>query len=146
VNVPRGWYVKSIRYGGREIIDEPTTFKDSAEPALEIVLSNRGAVVNGRVADDRGNPVQGATVLMFETDSQRMLWRFPPSTRASASGEFRLGPVRGGDYFIVAVSANARPIQSGESTRLQRLAAVAERLTLGDLDERTIDLRLVVER
>ena len=39
-----------------------------------------------------------------------------------------------------------RPIQAGESRRLQRLAAVAERVTLGDLEERTIDLRLVAER
>ena len=146
VNVPRGWYVKSIRYGAREIIDEPTMFKDGVEPAIEVLLSNRGAVVTGRVTDDRGNAVQGATVLMFETDSQRMLWRFPSLTRASAAGEFRLGPVRGGDYFIVAMPANVQPIQPGELTRLQRLAAVAERVTLGDLDERTVDLRLVVER
>jgi len=34
----------------------------------------------------------------------------------------------------------------GESTRLQRLAAAAERVTLSDLDERTVDLRLVIER
>jgi protocatechuate 3,4-dioxygenase beta subunit len=146
VNLPRAWYVKSIRYGGNEIIDEPTTFKDSAEPAIEILLSNRGASVSGRVTDDRGNPVQGATVLMFETHPQRMLWRFPPSTRASATGQFRMGPVRGGDYFVVAVPANTRPIQPGESRRLQKLAAVAERVTLGDLDERNIDLQVVVER
>ena len=57
-----------------------------------------------------------------------------------------MGPVRGGDYFIVALPANTRPIQPGESRRLQRLAAAAERVTLGDLDERTIDVRLVVER
>lgn len=58
VNVPRGWYVKSIRYAGNEIIDGPTTFKDSEEPAIEVLLSNRGAVVTGRVTDDRGNPVR----------------------------------------------------------------------------------------
>jgi hypothetical protein len=43
------------------------------------------------------------------------------------------------------VPSNARRIQSGEPGR-RRLAAVAERATLGDLDERTMDLRLVVER
>ncbi len=146
VNVPRAWYVKSIRYGGREIIDEPTIFKDSAEPAIEIVLSNRGAVVTGRVTDDQGNAAPGATILMFETDPQRMLWRYPSSTRASPTGEFRVGPVRGGDYFVVALPANTRPMQPGESRRFQKLAAAAERVTLGDLDERTVDLRLVVER
>jgi protocatechuate 3,4-dioxygenase beta subunit len=146
VNVPRGWYVKSIRYAGNEIIDEPTTFNDSSEPTIELILSNRGAVVTGRVTDDRGNPVQDATVLMFETHRERMSWRAPLSTRASRTGEFRAGPVRGGAYFIVGLPPNMGPIQAGESRRVQRLATMAERVTLGDLDERTVDLRLVIER
>jgi protocatechuate 3,4-dioxygenase beta subunit len=146
LNIPRGWYVKSIRYAGNEIIDEPTTFKESAEPAIEILVSNRGAVVTGRVTDERGDPVPGATVLMFAADRPRMAWRAPQSTRASPTGEFRAGPTRAGDYFIVAVPAKTFPIQAGDSRPLQRLAAVAERVTLGDLDERSIDLRLVVER
>ena len=146
VNVPRGWYVKSIRYAGREIIDEPTTFKDSAEPAIEILVSNRGASVVGRVVDNSGSAVQAATVLMFEADRERMLWRLPYSTRASRTGEFRAGPVRGGEYFILALPADVWPVQPGDSRRLQRLAKVAEQITLGDLDERTIDLQVVVER
>jgi len=56
--VPRGWSVKSIRYDGKEIVDEPTEFNDNSDPsALEVVLSNRGAVVTGRVVDDSGNAV-----------------------------------------------------------------------------------------
>ena len=146
VNVPRGWYVKSIRYAGREIIDEPTSFKASAEPAIEMFVSNRGAVVTGRVTDDRGAPVPGAMVFMLTADPARMSWRYPESTRASRTGEFRAGPNRGGDYLIVALPADARPIQEGDSRRLQRLAAAAVRVTLGDLDERTVDLRVLVER
>ena len=146
MNVPRGWYVKSIRYSGNEIVDQPTTFKDTAEPAIEILLSNRGAVVTGRVTDDGGDAVQGATVVMFAADRERMAWRSPHSARASRAGEFRAGPVRGGDYFLVALPADTRPIQAGDSRRLERLATVAERVTLGDLDERAVDLRLVIKR
>src|SRR5262245_29354046 len=43
-NEPRGWYVKSIRYGDREVIDAAVEFKTGADaPSLEIVLANRGA-------------------------------------------------------------------------------------------------------
>ena len=146
VNVPRGWYVKSIRYAGNEVIDEAVAFKDSTEPAIEVFLSNRGAAITGRVTDDRGDPVAGAQILMFAADPARMSWKFPESARATRTGEFRLGPVRGGDYFVVAIPGDVRPIQEGESRRLERLAAVAERVTLGDLDERSVDLRVVIER
>jgi hypothetical protein len=37
-------------------------------------------------------------------------------------------------------------VQAGEWDRVARLAAAAERITLGDLDERALDLRVVSER
>ena len=147
VNLPRGWYVRSIRYAGRDIIDEPTTFKDSGgEPTVEVLLSNRGAAVVGRATDETGNAAAGAMVIMFPADSARRSWKWPTATRASRAGQFRAGPVRAGEYFIVALPASVHPIQPGDSARLARLAAVAERITLGELDERTVDVRIVAER
>jgi hypothetical protein len=147
VGLPRGWHVRSIRYAGREIIDEPTTFKDGGgEPTVEIVLSNRGSVVVGRATDESGDAVGRAMVLMFPADAARMSWRLPAETRASPAGHFRTGPVRAGEYCLVALPASARPIQPGESARLARLAAAAERITLGEFEERTVDVRIVAER
>jgi len=147
VNLPRGWYVRSIRYAGSEIIDAATTFKDSAgEPTVEVTLSNRGALVVGRAIDESGNAVGRAVVLMFPADGARMSWRLPTETRASPAGQFRAGPVRSGEYCLVALPASARPIQAGESARLARLAAAAERVTLGESEERTVDVRIVAER
>src|SRR3954451_1851102 len=147
VNLPRGWYLRSIRYAGREIIDEPTTFKDSGgEPTLEVMLSNRGATVIGRATDVAGHAVGRAVILMFPASSTQSLWRLPSETRASPAGQFRAGPFRPGEYFIVALPASARPVQPGDSARLARLAAAAERVTLGELEERDVELRVVPER
>jgi len=147
LNVPRGWYMRSIRYHGDEIIDVPTIFKDGpAEPVLEVILSTRGAVAAGRVTDDRGQGVGRAMVLIFDADPRRMTWRLPTVAHASPTGDFRVGPVRAGDYFMVALPPSTRPVQPGEPNRLRRLAAVAKPLTLGEPEERTIDLRLVQER
>lgn len=147
VNLPRGWYLRSIRYAGREIIDEPTTFKDSGgEPTVEVMVSNRGATIIGRATDAAGNAAARATILVFPADSARLLWRLPSETRASTAGQFRAGPLRPGEYCIVALPASARPIQPGDSARLARLAAVAERITLGELEERVVELRVVPER
>ena len=143
-NVPRGWYVKSVRYEGHEIIDQPTELKAGTDPArLEVVLSNRGAVVTGRTVDDRGVPVGAARLFLFRADDVQSR---VADARTSTDGTFRLGPVRGGDYLIVALPASAPPPRTGDWDRLARLAAIAQRLTLDDLDARMLDVRVVTER
>jgi hypothetical protein len=83
---------------------------------------------------------------MLPADAARMLWRFPAETRASPAGEFRVGPVRAGEYYIVALPESAAMIRPDDAARLARLAAVAERITLSEYDERTVDLRIVAVR
>jgi hypothetical protein len=133
--------VKSIRYDGKEIVDEPTEFNDNSDPsALEVVLSNRGAVVTGRVVDDSGNGVGRALVLMFRGDGTRLDVPLISRTAASSAGAFRIGPARGGNYLIVALPSSAPMVQAGEWGRVARLAAAAERITLGDRQLQRSDL------
>jgi hypothetical protein len=147
VNLPPGWYVRSIRYGGREIIDEPTTFQDSGgEPTVEMVLSNQGATLVGRATDAAGNAARSAMIVIFPADPVRMFWRSPTQLRASPVGQFRAGPLRPGEYCIVALPASAPAVQPGDSARLARLAAAAERITIGELGEGVVELRVVSER
>lgn len=61
-------------------------------------------------------------------------------------GQFRAGPLQPGEYCIVALPASERPIQPGDPVRLARVAAAAERITVGELDERVVELRVVLER
>jgi hypothetical protein len=143
-NVPRGWYVKSIRYADREIIDEFTEFKGGRDaPAVEIVLSNRGAVVTGRAVDESGKPVPRAQVLLLRIGKEGFPLLLSASTVASAVGAFKLDPARAGDYALVALPADAPYPQSGEWDRLSRFAGLGERVTLGELDERLVDLRVL---
>lgn len=145
-NVPRGWFVKAVRYDGRDVLDEAVEFKAANGPSLEVVLSNRGAYLSGRVTDERGNPVPRARLFAIPADVPLPPWLHRGTTSASAAGDFRLGPLRGGEYFIVALPSSAPMLQMGQWERVTRLTSVADRVTLGDLDERAIDLRLSVER
>ena len=141
-NVPRGWYVKSIRYGGRDIIDEATELEASTNPsALEVVLSNRGATVTGRVTDDRGNPVRGARVFLLPANPARVS-QFPVYVTTSATGSFHAGPQRAGDYILVALGPSG-PLPLNDRSRLVQLAQAGERITLGGAEERTLDLTVV---
>jgi hypothetical protein len=146
-NVPRGWYVKSIRYGGRDIIDQLVEFKAGRDaPAVEIILSNRGAVVTGRAVDESGAPVPRAHVLMLRMGKDGFPMLLSESTRTATAGTFRFAPVRGGEYAIVALPAASEYPQAGEWDRLARLVELGERVTLSELDERLVDLRVVTEK
>ncbi|HET9264196.1 MAG TPA: carboxypeptidase-like regulatory domain-containing protein [Vicinamibacterales bacterium] len=146
-NVPRGWYVKSIRYENREIFGVPTEFRDGGDRvALEVVLSNRGATVAGRVTDDRGNPARGGRVLMFPAGKARWGYHESSDVPISRGGTFRLGPQRAGDYFIVALASGGAEFNPLDQSRWARLVDIAERITLAREEERVLDLRVVKPR
>lgn len=144
-NIPRGWYAKSIRYNGVDVSDQPVDFDRVREPGqLEIVLSNRGATLTGRVLDGLGNPVPKATVVVVPARGQVGL--FIPTLPASDDGSFRFGPARAGEYVAFALAVNHRPPGLDDPEGLARLMALGERVTLGELDERTLDLHVIKDR
>ncbi len=64
---------------------------------IRLVLS-QGAQVEGRVTDDRGEPVAGTTVDVLTVPSDDL----PASGVADATGHYRIGPVPSGRYQILA--------------------------------------------
>ena len=143
-NIPRGWYVKSIQYEGKDITNTPTEFKGSRDPSLlEVVLSNRGGVVSGRVVDERGEPVRGSRVILFPANPELWNERQVLGVNVSAGGTFKLGPQRAGDYLVVAFDPSTPPPNLLDRERLARLAPEAERIALREDEERTLDLRAV---
>jgi Carboxypeptidase regulatory-like domain len=99
---PEGTYVKSIHFGNQDIT---TSFLDttSGGGALEMALSPHAAEVTGVVQDANGQPLSGATVTLWMPG-------LPPygtvdqarSTNTDATGHFRFGSLRPGEYRIAA--------------------------------------------
>jgi hypothetical protein len=147
INVPRGWYVKSITYKGKDIFDVPTEFAASKDPSLlEVLVSNRGALITGRVLDERGDPVHGARVVVIPADPAKWGRFNETSAASSATGAYRIGPQRRGEYLVFAVESAASMPYPGDRARVARFAEGAERITLVDDEERTLDLRVVRPR
>jgi Carboxypeptidase regulatory-like domain len=143
INLPPGWYVKSIMYKGNDIFGVATEFSASKDPSLlEVLVSNRGALITGRVLDERGDPVRGARVLAIPADPSKWNTIDLPSVASSATGAYRIGPRRRGEYLVVAVESKAQ-VPYGNRDQIARLAGVAERVTLVEDEERTLDLRVV---
>jgi len=100
--------------------------------------------VTGRVTDDIANPVRAAFVWLLRADGDTVTGA-AASTNTSAAGEFRFGPMRAGEYVVVAFATRVRELEPGDRVRAAKLASLGERVRLGELDERAIDLRVIKE-
>lgn len=144
VSAPPNWVVESIRFRGQDITDIPVDFTSVREgDRLEIVLTNRGARVSGAVVDSSGAAAEGVQIMMIPADQSR--WHATSLLRGGASGPeagFKLGPVRAGDYLIVAIDPADAPMMMPDRQYFERLAAVADRLTLTENEERAVQLQV----
>ena len=71
-NPPRGWIAKSIRFKGEDIIDTLYDFTNArASDPMEIVLTNQGRPISGRVTNDRGEAASEVMVLLIPADPAR---------------------------------------------------------------------------
>jgi hypothetical protein len=144
VNVPSGWYVKAVRYAGTDVLGTPAEFKDGQ--SLEIVLSNRGATIGGTVAEIADRRGGQALVLLFrapadEKDMSRLV-----SSVLSVTGNYSFGPLREGEYIVIAVPGDVAIPLRGDWDRIAAIAAAGEHVTVGDLDSRAIELHVTAKK
>jgi carboxypeptidase family protein len=143
---PRDWTVKAIRFKGQDITDMAVDFAGSHESdALEIVLTNQGARVSGRVTDDKGQPAFDAMVVFLPADPAR--WKRPTpfgfgSMPPKPDGSYQTPLMRAGEYLILAISMDDVPRGPSDPEFLERIAKHAQRITLVENERQTIDLRL----
>jgi len=147
IRVQRG----RVYYKGEDVTGRAVDFKSSSDPRdLVIVLTNRGAIVTGRV-DQAGGSAQRAMVLFLPNDAANR----SPAVLGSIvhvfvadDGTFRLPPIRAGEYLILALLSEDLPPGSvlARPWGIESLASVAERIVLAEHEERSIVLQLVKPR
>jgi carboxypeptidase family protein len=143
----RGWSPRSAIAGGRDILDVPVDVGSTDVTGVILTISDRPlGTFSGHVQDAQGAPLADATVAVFPFD--RTMWTdtTPQSrrmrvVRPAASGTYSIPGLPPGDYFIVAVAGGAAA-EWQDPTRLEAWAARGNRVTLGDGEARTIDLRI----
>jgi hypothetical protein len=140
---PAGWWLKSADIGGLNTAEEPVAFGSPADSRddVTIVLSPTGATISGRVAG-----ASDASVVVFPV--RRLLRvsgsRYLRTTSLDSDGRFSLNSFPPGDYYAIAVDApDGETIGRWENPEaLETLVPQAQRVTLGERESRTLDLRL----
>jgi protocatechuate 3,4-dioxygenase beta subunit len=97
VNIPPpDYYVKAIRYAGKEVPQSGVDMTTGG--SLEIVLSNNGAVLAGRVVDAAGKAAGVATVALTSAAGES---RYEQNVTDN-NGEFRFPVLPPGEYKLYA--------------------------------------------
>jgi protocatechuate 3,4-dioxygenase beta subunit len=142
--LPDGWVLKSVRHANRDITGLLTEFgPGSGSHAVEIAVTNRVALPAVHVVDEQGQPAAASRVVLFPVDPGQWKATFPGvSGSESEPGVLPLGPRLPGDYFLAALSWDDYRLLLFEPELIEALATVADRVTFGEGDRRTLEVRV----
>jgi len=142
-----GWNVKEEIVEGKDIVEAPLTFEPGREyKDIRVLLTQKRAEVTGAATDAAGRPVQNFVTLIFPQDRARWVPRSLSIlvARSDQNGQFRLQRIPGakyGSYNVIALDALA-PGAEYDFELLSRLAPLAERITLGETEVKTVTLKV----
>jgi protocatechuate 3,4-dioxygenase beta subunit len=93
-------YIKDIRYGESSVLKDgfPVTRGDAG--SLEIILSSRGARVQGTVMDSDGLPQAGVSIVLVPDLAQRENYQKYKTESTDQYGNFDLRGIAPGDYKL----------------------------------------------
>jgi hypothetical protein len=144
-SAPNGWSLKTVLLGNEDITDVPREFRPEDSGRIQVVLTNRWAELTGSVTDDKGKPAPGRTVVLFGDD--QAAW-FAESSRVRATsvtrdGTFRMQGLRAGRYHVAVIPPGVRwDFQQIDKAMLEKLAAEATAVVIGEDERRQVDLKL----
>ncbi len=95
------WYLKSMNAGGRDSEDSSISVSGGAI-ALDLVASTNGAIVDGVVVDQKGQPVANAVIVAVPEARLRARVDRYRKTVSDQSGHFTLRGISPGNYTLLA--------------------------------------------
>ena len=141
---PRGWSLKSVTIGGRDVVDTPIQVRSGQTISnVMLLFTDRQTQISGTVMTQQGAAVTDYTVLAFPVDET--LWR-PQSrhimtARPDQNGKYQILGLPPAEYYVAVVD----PAEQGEwfePAFLDQQRQAAARLGLTEGDAKTHDFRI----
>jgi hypothetical protein len=141
-SLPEGFYVKSVRYGNTDGLNQGIHVDGRSRGDIEIVLSDSAGRLHGRVVNDAGNPVANSrVVLVGDSASPRRLDLYT-TVWTSNSGHFQIRSIPPGAYRLFAWEH----VEEGSWQDAQILGSYADRsitLQIHGNDAQTIEVKVI---
>jgi hypothetical protein len=129
--------------------DAPFDFGSEARTfdEVEVVVSPAAAAISGKVFDAAGEVRTDSAVVLFSSDSSRWYRQSQGLRleRPSLGGEFRMGSLPPGSYYVVALSDVSDIVTSGDwqdPATLDKLRSIASEVSVNESETRSVTLRL----
>jgi hypothetical protein len=138
------WMVKSVKHNGQDVLDNGVDVRAGEDiDNLQVEITDRFPELSGSVADDRGRPLIEFTAIAFPLQAAQAGSVARSSVaRPDQDGRFKFRPLRAGSYYVVAVDY----VEQGQwldPEYLERLRPSATKITIGDAEAKSIDLKVV---
>lgn len=137
----RDYYTKSVLLGGREVAD--TGFEVNSGTVLDVVISARGAGVEGTVIDGAGKPVGDANVVSVPSSGKLGRPDAYQSGRTDEKGHFELRGMNPGEFLVLAFEEIQEDYRTPEFVK--QYEGNAEKVELEEGGRKSVVLKLITE-
>jgi hypothetical protein len=137
----RDYYTKSVQLGGREVVD--TGFAVSPGTVLDVVVSAKGAGVEGTVVDREGKPAVGASVVTIPGSGKLGRPDAYQYARADDSGHFVLRGMIPGEFMVLAFEELQENYRAPEFAK--KYEGKGEKVVLDEGGKKSVVVKLITE-
>jgi protocatechuate 3,4-dioxygenase beta subunit len=98
------WFTSKILFAGKDVVESGLKITDAEQRTVEVVVSDKGAMIEGTVLDGEKKPFPNAEVIALPSDPKlRKSYALLQKTTADQQGHFKLRGVRPGEYIAFAL-------------------------------------------
>jgi protocatechuate 3,4-dioxygenase beta subunit len=137
----RDYYTKSVLLGGREVAD--TGFTVTAGMRLDVVVSAKGAALEGTVVDGDGRPVASASVVTVPASGKLGRPDAYQAGNADENGHFNLRGMNPGEFVVLAFEQMSGSYRTPEFAK--KYEGKGEKVKLEEGAKKSVVVKLITD-
>jgi hypothetical protein len=138
-NKLRDYFTKAVMLNGQEVGD--SGFASGPGTYLDVVISARGATIEGTVVDEKGKPVPSVTVIDVPDAERRLRPDLYQQDTTDEHGHFSLRGLNPGSYTVLAFEELQENVRDPEF--LQSYGSQGQKVELDEGMDKSIVVKLI---